>query len=38
MVGFVASGLWHGASWNFVLWEYITAVLVIERLFYIKDV
>lgn len=31
---FVVSGLWHGASWNFVLWGIFHGVfLVIERLF-----
>lgn len=34
---FVASGLWHGASWNFVLWGvYHGCFLVIERLFLSK--
>jgi alginate O-acetyltransferase complex protein AlgI len=31
---FLFSGLWHGASWNFVLWgAYHGAFLVMERLF-----
>ncbi len=29
-----ATGLWHGASWNFVLWGlYFAALLVLEKLF-----
>jgi D-alanyl-lipoteichoic acid acyltransferase DltB (MBOAT superfamily) len=32
MVTFLASGLWHGASWNYVLWgAYHGMLLVIER-------
>lgn len=31
---FLASGLWHGASWNFVLWgAYHGLFLVLERIF-----
>jgi alginate O-acetyltransferase complex protein AlgI len=34
---FLASGLWHGASWNFVIWgAYHGAFLVIERSFLLK--
>lgn len=34
---FLASGLWHGASWNFVLWgAYHGFFLVIERGFLLK--
>ena len=34
MIVFLVSGLWHGASWNFVIWGGIHgAVLVLERLF-----
>jgi alginate O-acetyltransferase complex protein AlgI len=34
---FVASGLWHGASWNFVIWGiYHGCFLVMERLFLSK--
>ncbi len=34
---FVLSGLWHGASWNFVLWgAYHGLFLIIDRLFYAK--
>ena len=36
-VVFLISGLWHGASWNFVLWgAYHGALLVMERLFLLK--
>ncbi|HEX8028809.1 MAG TPA: MBOAT family O-acyltransferase [Vicinamibacterales bacterium] len=32
MITFLASGLWHGASWNYVLWgAYHGALLVIAR-------
>ena len=34
IIVFLLSGLWHGASWNFVLWgAYHGLFLVIERLF-----
>lgn len=34
---FLASGLWHGASWNFVLWgAYHGLFLVLERMFLLK--
>ena len=34
---FVLSGLWHGASWNFVLWGiYHGVLLTIDRLFLLK--
>jgi len=34
---FIASGLWHGASWNFVIWGvYHGFFLVIERLFLLR--
>ena len=34
MIVFLCSGLWHGASWNFVLWGGIHgACMVFERLF-----
>lgn len=37
MIVFFISGLWHGASWNFVLWGvYHGLFLVIERLFLLK--
>jgi len=34
---FLASGFWHGASWNFILWgAYHGLFLVLERLFLLK--
>lgn len=34
---FLASGLWHGASWNFVIWgAYHGIFLVLERAFLLK--
>ena len=34
---FLASGLWHGASWSFILWgAYHGMFLVIERIFLLK--
>jgi len=37
-VVFVISGLWHGASWNFVIWGAIHGiVLVVENLFATKS-
>src|SRR5690606_10838360 len=34
LIVFLLSGLWHGASWNFVLWgAYHGFFLVLERLF-----
>jgi alginate O-acetyltransferase complex protein AlgI len=34
---FLASGLWHGASWNFVFWgAYHGLFLVLERIFLLK--
>jgi alginate O-acetyltransferase complex protein AlgI len=34
---FLISGLWHGASWNFVIWgAYHGFFLVVERLFLLK--
>lgn len=34
MITFLVSGLWHGASWTFVLWGFVYGILqVIERLF-----
>ena len=36
-VCFVLSGLWHGASWNFVLWGCVHgAVLVADRAFWLQ--
>ncbi len=37
IIVFLLSGLWHGASWNFVLWgAYHGLFLVLERLFLTK--
>jgi alginate O-acetyltransferase complex protein AlgI len=34
---FIASGMWHGASWNFVLWgAYNGLFLTLDRMFLIK--
>ncbi len=34
---FIASGFWHGASWNFILWgAYHGMFLILERLFLLK--
>jgi alginate O-acetyltransferase complex protein AlgI len=34
---FLASGLWHGASWSFILWgAYHGILLVLERVFLLK--
>lgn len=34
---FILSGLWHGASWNFVIWgAYHGFFLIMDRLFYAK--
>lgn len=31
------TGIWHGASWNFVLWgAYFGAILIVEKLFLLK--
>ncbi|MBR9831086.1 MBOAT family protein [bacterium] len=36
-VVFLLSGLWHGASWNFVLWgAYHGLFLILDRLFLVK--
>ena len=33
-VVFLATGIWHGASWNFVLWGvYFGIIIIIEKLF-----
>ena len=39
LIVFYATGLWHGASWNFVVWGglFYGSILVIERLF-LKDI
>ncbi len=37
LVVWMATGLWHGAAWNFVLWGLFFAVwLVLEKLFLLK--
>lgn len=37
MIVFLASGLWHGASWNFIVWGAFHGLfLVLERLFLLK--
>ncbi len=37
LIVFLFSGLWHGASWNFVLWgAYHGLFLVLERLFLLR--
>ncbi len=34
LVTFLISGLWHGASWNFVLWGWLNgAIIVLEKIF-----
>ena len=36
-VVFLISGLWHGASWNFVIWgAYHGLFLVLDKMFLIK--
>ncbi|MCQ2290442.1 MAG: MBOAT family protein [Muribaculaceae bacterium] len=38
MVTFLASGLWHGAGWSFVLWGGLHGLLLcIERAFHLHD-
>ncbi len=33
----LATGIWHGASWNFVIWgAYFGVILIIEKLFLLK--
>lgn len=33
----MATGLWHGASWNFILWGlYFAILLIIEKMFLLK--
>ncbi len=37
LIVWLLTGLWHGASWNFVLWGvYFGVILIIEKLFLLK--
>lgn len=37
MLVWLATGLWHGASWNFLLWGfYYACILTLEKLFLLK--
>ena len=37
MVVFALTGLWHGASWNFIVWGLLNGVLIVfERFFHIE--
>ena len=37
LIVFLLSGLWHGASWSFVLWGGLNGLyIVLEELFYVK--
>ncbi len=37
MVVWILTGLWHGASWNFVIWGlYFGVILLVEKLFLSK--
>ncbi|MBR2743128.1 MAG: MBOAT family protein, partial [Clostridia bacterium] len=37
LIVWAATGIWHGASWNFLIWGlYYGAVLVLEKLFLLK--
>ncbi|MBQ3378385.1 MAG: MBOAT family protein [Clostridia bacterium] len=37
LIVWAATGIWHGAAWNFLIWGlYYGAVLVIEKLFLLK--
>lgn len=37
LIVWILTGLWHGASWNFVLWGlYYFVLLVVEKLFLLK--
>ena len=35
MITFVVSGLWHGASWNFIIWGFIHGmILILENIYH----
>ena len=37
LITWMLTGLWHGASWNFILWGlYFGVVLIVEKLFLMK--
>lgn len=37
IIVWMLTGLWHGASWNFVIWGlYFAVILIIEKLFLLK--
>lgn len=37
LITWLATGLWHGASWNFILWGgYYGVLILLERLFLLK--
>lgn len=37
LVVWLATGLWHGASWNFILWGlYFAVLLILEKIFFLK--
>ena len=39
LIVWLLTGLWHGASWNFVLWGlYYAILLIIEKLFILKHI
>ena len=39
LVVWMATGMWHGASWNFILWGlYFGIILVIEKLWLLKPI
>lgn len=38
LIVWILTGLWHGASWNFVLWGlYYAVLLIIEKVFLLKQ-
>lgn len=38
MTVWLATGIWHGASWNFVVWGVYYGVLLIVEKFFLKDI